>query len=75
MLESERTSAQELESLLTSFNAGWYRKPPIVRHQSIVNDLKKLTNVAINKKTYTHIYKNNNKKISQEKTQCSKIIT
>ena len=46
MLESERTSAQELESLLTSFNAGWYRKPPIVRHQSIVNDLKKLTNLA-----------------------------
>ena len=46
MLESERTSAQELESLLTSFNAGWYRKPSIVRHQSIVNDLKKLTNVA-----------------------------
>ena len=31
MLESERTSAQELESLLTSFNAGWYRKPPIVK--------------------------------------------
>ena len=31
MLESERTSAQELESLLPSFNAGWYRKPPIVK--------------------------------------------
>ena len=46
MFESERTSAQERESLLTSFNAGWYRKPPIVRHQLIVNNLKKLMNVA-----------------------------
>ena len=35
MFESERTSAQERESLLTSFNAGWYRKPPIVRHHAV----------------------------------------
>ena len=46
MLASERTSAQELESLLTSFNAGWYRKP------SIVNNLKKT--LPINKNSYTH---------------------
>jgi len=46
MLESERTSAQELESLWTSFNAGWYRKP------SIVNNLKKT--FPINKNSYTH---------------------
>lgn len=46
MFESERTSVQERESLLTSFNAGLHRKPPVVRHQSIVNNLKKLMNVA-----------------------------
>lgn len=46
MFESERTSAQELESLLTSFNAGWYPKP------SIVNNLKKT--LPINKNSYTH---------------------
>lgn len=60
MLESERTSAQELESLLTSFNAGWYRK------QSIVNNLKKT--LPINKNSYTHNLQEQQQQISQEKT-------
>ena len=59
MLASERTSAQELESLLTSFNAGWYRKP------SIVNNLKKT--LPINNNSYTHNLQEQQQQISEEK--------
>lgn len=65
MLESERTIAQELESLLTSFNAGWYRKP------SIVNNLKKT--LPINKNSYTHNLQEQQQQISEEKTHIIQI--
>lgn len=72
MLESERTSAQELESLLTSFNAGWYRKPPIVKTPVDRTRPQEIDERCPLIKRHTHIYKNNT---VLKETQCSKIIT
>lgn len=72
MLESERTSAQELESLLTSFNAGWYRKPPIVKTPVDRKRPQEIDERCPLIKRHTHIYKNNT---VLKETQCSKIIT